>query len=427
MKRWLIAAAVAGGAMAVPGTAAATVCGDDGTTQLFDSQGYYFDFSEAGTTADRNLPFATLFDSGSNGPADTPPGPVFDRDSYDSFGTLFVGGTDTSNMYFSADNDSCTAPTAGEQDFPIVDMGGLRVQRKFFVNRTGVLPGIRILNLITNPGGSPVTTTVQVGDLQSQDNASDLGSDSRTAARSSSSGDAVISPGDLWGVTNDDPTTTSDNTLAHIVDGKDGAMTANVFQLGPGTDFDPADNLIWGWSVTIPAGQTVGLMSFEVQQGSAGHPSAANAASAAAVANSYENAPLSTLVSGMSPTEVASVVNWQPSNAFTATTQGKMLLVSVTAAGTVNVSDARAALSAVSSKKRKKKRSLALRPSSASGGPPTITVPLLLTKTAKQKLRKKGKVTVNAKITFTPTGGTKVPNTNTQALTIKVKKRKHKK
>ncbi|HEX3561202.1 MAG TPA: hypothetical protein VHU24_00075 [Solirubrobacterales bacterium] len=69
-----------------------------------------------------------------------------------------------------------------------------------------------------------------------------------------------------------------------------------------------------------------------------------------------------------------------------------------------------------------KKRRLLLKPSSASGDPPTITVPLRLSKLAKRKLRQTGKVTVNARIAFTPHGG--LANTQTAKLRIKGKRKK---
>ena len=47
---------------------------------------------------------------------------------------------------------------------------------------------------------------------------------------------------------------------------------------------------------------------------------------------------------------------------------------------------------------------------------------LRLTKLAKQKLREKGKVTVKARITFTPNRG--IPKTVTQKLKLKAKPKK---
>lgn len=111
-------------------------------------------------------------------------------------------------------------------------------------------------------------------------------------------------------------------------------------------------------------------------------------------------------------------------NTFQVAMQERNLLVSVQASGGISVRDARSPLSASASKKKKKKKPrLLLNPSSASGNPPTITVPLSLTKAAKNRLKKKGKVTVNARITFTPQGGL----ANTQSATLKIKGKKKKK
>ena len=108
-----------------------------------------------------------------------------------------------------------------------------------------------------------------------------------------------------------------------------------------------------------------------------------------------------------------------PSNEFGAKVKGKKLLVSVTAPGSVAVADVAAPLRAAASKK---KRRLALRTSSASGNPPTITVPLRLAKSAKQTLRQKGKVTVKARVAFTPARG----KANTETLKLKIKSKKKK-
>jgi hypothetical protein len=310
MKRFLVAATAVAGLVFFPAAASASVCGDDGTTKVFDSQGYYFDFSHSdATTPDRNDTFATFDDSGSNDPSSTPPGPVDNGDSYDNFGGLFVGGTDESHMYFSADNNSCSDPATGEHDYPVVPLAGLSVQRKIFVSPTGPLPGARILNLLSNPTAAPITTTVQIGDLLSSGNEDDLGSDGNTAVRASSNGDTIASPTDYWAVTNDDPVTTSDNTLAHVVDGH-GAVKANLFQVGGGADSTPEDNVVWGWTVTVPAHRTLGLMSFEVQQADEALSSPMDVANAATVANAYETAPMATIYQGMSPAESATVANW---------------------------------------------------------------------------------------------------------------------
>jgi hypothetical protein len=312
MKRWLIAAAASAGVMLFPAGASAAVCGDDGTTKLFDSQGYYWDFDQSNSNAaDHNDPFGSFYDSGSNGPTDTPPGPVTNDDTYDDFGQLFVGGTDNGHMYWSPDNNSCTDPAAGEHDYPVVPVAGLNVQRKVFVSPSNPLTGARILDLLSNPGAAPVTTTVQVGDLNSTNNDDDLGSDNTTGVRASSNGDTIASPADFWAVTNDDPDN-DDNTIAHIVDGQGGKVKASLFQVGGGTvtTEQPQDNVVWGWTVTVPAHGTVGLMSVEVQRGDSGMSSPFNVNAAAGAANGYESAPQSLLYQGMNPAEAATIANW---------------------------------------------------------------------------------------------------------------------
>jgi hypothetical protein len=114
-------------------------------------------------------------------------------------------------------------------------------------------------------------------------------------------------------------------------------------------------------------------------------------------------------------TRFSSAEIFAATNAFTFAVKGRTLLVSVQASGRVSVGDAAARLNA--SAARKKKRRLLLRSSDASGDPPTITVPLRLSKLAKQRLRRAGKVTVRARITFAPQGGL----ANTQTAKLKVK------
>jgi Kelch motif len=108
------------------------------------------------------------------------------------------------------------------------------------------------------------------------------------------------------------------------------------------------------------------------------------------------------------------------SNAFSYRVRGKRLLVTVEASGTVEVKGEKGGSRAASARKRKKRSPL--RPSSASGGPGTIAVPLRLGKAAKGKLRRKGKVRVRATITFSPQGG--LANSQTAKLKIKAKKKR---
>jgi hypothetical protein len=118
-------------------------------------------------------------------------------------------------------------------------------------------------------------------------------------------------------------------------------------------------------------------------------------------------------------TRFSSAEIFAATNAFSFAVKGRKLLVSVQATGRVSASDAAAPLNASTAKK---KRRLLLKSSDASGDPPTITVPLHLSKLAKQRLRRMGKVAVRARITFAPRGG--LANTQTAKLKVKNKKKK---
>jgi hypothetical protein len=112
-----------------------------------------------------------------------------------------------------------------------------------------------------------------------------------------------------------------------------------------------------------------------------------------------------------------------PSNEFTVLgLKGTTLSVDVKSAGTVAVADgnppAKRKKRASTSKKGSKPK--LLKPSSATGGPGVVKLPLKLTGAAKRKLNEKGKAKVKALVTFTPTGGTAA--TQTAKLTVKKKR-----
>jgi hypothetical protein len=114
-------------------------------------------------------------------------------------------------------------------------------------------------------------------------------------------------------------------------------------------------------------------------------------------------------------TRFSSAEIFAATNAFSFAVKGRRLLVSVQASGSVSVSDAAAPLNASRAKKRKRK--LLLKSSDASGDPPVIKVRLRLSKLAKPRLRRKGKLAVRARITFAPQGG--LSNKQTAKLRIR--------
>jgi hypothetical protein len=114
----------------------------------------------------------------------------------------------------------------------------------------------------------------------------------------------------------------------------------------------------------------------------------------------------------------ASAEIFAATNTFTYALSGRKLLVTVEAPGKVEIGAAPAGKKAAASKKRKRKA--LLRPASADGGPGTIELPLLLTKAAKGKLKRSGKVKLPAQISFSPIGGL----TGSQTAKLKLKRKR---
>lgn len=117
-------------------------------------------------------------------------------------------------------------------------------------------------------------------------------------------------------------------------------------------------------------------------------------------------------------TRFSSAEIFAATNDFTVAVKRRKLLVSVQASGKVSVGDAAARLNASTGKT--KKRRLLLKSADGSGDPPTIVLPLRLSKLANQKVRRTGKVAVKARITFAPQGG--LAKTRTATLKVKGKK-----
>ncbi|MEC7518420.1 MAG: MYXO-CTERM sorting domain-containing protein [Myxococcota bacterium] len=183
-------------------------------------------------------------------------------DAYDTCYALRVGGVDYMPMGAS------TLSLAGRQvELPTQSMAGLTVRRLVYVPAAGG-DWARYLEILDNPGASPVTTTVEIF--------GNLGSDSGTVISASSSGDARVDTSDLWFATDDAADGAGDPSLAHVFSGASPG-------LGVSTASMSGDNLEYSWSVTVPASGRVVIMHFAVQT--------TNRAAAAAEAMTLESAP----------------------------------------------------------------------------------------------------------------------------------------
>lgn len=316
-------------AAALPGTASATpayvqngtectlaaVPGVGQAAALLDPLGYRFDTSSNLPLLNFLLPphYATLADGGSS---TTINGRLI-RDAYDDWGDLYVGASQSrSTQYLDGDLLGCDREISGRQvAFAKTSIGGLQVQRKLFVSAAAG-SGARLVQSVTNPGTTAVTTSVFVGDLTNASAKGTLGSDGDTTVHLTSSGDASISTADHWAVTSDDGEE-RDPAIAHVWDGPGAATTATVARIGSqsgvktldGTSDLDSDQFGYGWqNVTIPAGATASFLSWEALRADA--DAAEQVGLAEDAATDLSAAPAGTIYEGMSAADIAAVRNW---------------------------------------------------------------------------------------------------------------------
>ncbi len=303
-----VASAAAVGAL-FGGPAASPALAVSCSQEIFDGGGYRYDFR--GSTG----LYAALSNGGSNGPQDTPPGPVSAFDSWDGWGGLFLfaPGADLSNPgvgdIYSGGPEACEMRVGGREiAFPVAEMHGLQAHRRWYVD-PGLLNGARSLTVLHNPSTAPISVTVTHDDPLDGD---DLGSDNETRARATSDGSGTFSPASTWGVTSDGvllggSLEDRDPALTHVWDGVGGAMRASEVVLGVD---DNADVLYWDWKVSVPARATVAFISYEIQAAVPGRLTADEVALGVAQGEARQKQSPASLYVGMSATEIAGTMNW---------------------------------------------------------------------------------------------------------------------
>lgn len=291
---------------ATPGAAAADC--ERSRPPIFDGGGYIYDFFP-GTSV-----YSALSDGGSNGPAGEPPGPVKVDDAWDDWGNIFVyaPGADlkveAENVYEGPD-DGCAFSLGGQEiAFPVRPLHGLEVQRRWYVD-PGPLHGARSLIVLRNPSTAPIPVTVALGNPAGFGT---LGSGERTRPNATSDGTGIFSPASFWGVTSDGlpvdgVSSDLDPALAHVWDGAGGALRASEVVLNPGILEEEV--LYWDWKVSVPAGATVALISYEIQAAVPSRETAAEVAQAVAQAEARQKQSPASLYLGMSAAEIAGTLN----------------------------------------------------------------------------------------------------------------------
>jgi len=277
-------------AMVSASPASATPAGTDNcnydNTPLLDPLGYVWDANDQGV----------FVDGGLDGDSTT-------TDTFDNYADLFVG----TYSYDNADDAACGLEAGGrEVVYPtLTATNGLEVSRKIYVPGAG-LAFARMLSVIHNPTGAPITSDVAIqcddnydSSACPPDSGSPLGSDSDTTVVASSSGDTTADTGDSWAVTDDATPAGDDNAIIHEWDaGVPGARDrVDAIHLVTG---DSSFQAVWK-NVTVQPGATV-IYMFVLGQRKVrdeAPPAAAQLAQAPAE-----------LFADMSPTELAETQNW---------------------------------------------------------------------------------------------------------------------
>ena len=227
-------------------------------------------------------------------------GPLDVNDAYDNAYNLFVNGA--SFVPPALVDLTGTTLTAGP-----VAMSGLNVTVQYYFSPTSAMA--RLLYTLQNPTGAPIAATVQIP--------VNFGSDAGTVIETTSSGDAAVTTGDRWVVSSDGGPGDSVNLTVMAGPGAVAVPLSAVTQ----TVFDCADTNGLGmtYNLNVPAGTTQSVMLFAGLEGvNANNNTVASATTAAALFNS--NATLQAdWLAGMTPAQLAQVVNWNFGAAIVAT------------------------------------------------------------------------------------------------------------
>lgn len=173
-------------------------------------------------------------------------------DAYDNAYSLNLTIAGRTTRY-NAGSETYTTSLDGRQiELPEVEVGAALARRLIYVPTTGGNYA-RYLDIVTNPTASALDVTINV-----QGN---LGSDSGTVVASDSSGDSIVTLDDSWFVTDDSTDMGGDTTTAHVFQSSAPRVrAASVTRSG--------DNFQWNFAVTIPAGESVAVLCYALQNNS---------------------------------------------------------------------------------------------------------------------------------------------------------------
>lgn len=191
----------------------------------------------------------TLIDGGNAG---RPVGYRWDSQSDgrigDGINDAYDGGMDLSGF----SQDGLTASADGRSLRRTMDnylsVTGLSVTRDLFVPTDDTFA--RFIDTFTNNSASSLTQTISYS--------TNLGSDGSESVLGTSSGDLIVTSDDNWIATDDSSATGGDPAVGHLIAGSNASVRPSSFA-------QPSGSVIWSYEITIPAGESVSLMSFAMQ------------------------------------------------------------------------------------------------------------------------------------------------------------------
>ncbi|MBX3275648.1 MAG: putative Ig domain-containing protein [Sandaracinaceae bacterium] len=169
-------------------------------------------------------------------------------DAYDGMYYLNVDG-----IQYSARGTAATMSLGGRQvEMAETMVGALSARRLVYVpSGSAGMNYARFLDLVRNPTAAPVMATIRID--------GNLGSDGSTVVTGSSSGDLVVSAADDWFTTDDSSDGAGDPELGHVLQGAGAPVRATSVSLS-------TDSPSWSFTVMIPAGGRVGILTFAIQE-----------------------------------------------------------------------------------------------------------------------------------------------------------------
>jgi PKD domain-containing protein len=313
LRLMLVCAALA----TVGGAGAPAAFAADCNHTIFDGAGYRYDFTVRSLNPGGAPPaltdvYGAPLSGGSNGPAESPPGPVKTEGAWNGWGDVYVLPPDGDTASAPAEDmydgpaDACEFRLDGQEiAFPVLQVNGLAVQHRWYVD-PGPLHGARILTILRNPATEPKRVALVQGDPTGHNDLGVL----EAHGLATSDGSGHFSAKSIWGVSTDSLTVDHDPALAHVWDGPGGALrTSSVRLIGP-----TLKSLHWQWDVTLPAGQTAAFVSYEIQAAAPSRETTAEVAQGVEQAEARERQSPASLYTGMSAAEIAATMNWPHPN-----------------------------------------------------------------------------------------------------------------